>query len=79
LTSVTKFRATDTAWDVYKETPYQVLVKIHDGDEGAEEVLREVTYNFPLEFVEKGQIRLNEARRQAKFKLVPVAAAPVQQ
>ena len=78
LTSVTKFRATDKAWAVYKETPYQVHVEIRDGDEGAEEVLREIIYDFPFEFVEKGQIRLNEPRRQAKFKLVPVAAGPVQ-
>jgi len=76
LTSVTMFRATDKAWAVYKETPYQVLVEVRDGDEAAQEVLREVVCNFPLEFVEKGQIRLNEPPRQAKFRLVPVPAEP---
>lgn len=77
LTETTQFRATDAAWAVYKDkTPYQVLVEVRDGDEAAEEVSREVVYNFPVEFVEKGQIRLNEPHRQAKFKLVPVSPEP---
>jgi hypothetical protein len=77
LTETTQFRATDVAWAVYKDkTPYQVLVEVRDGDEATEEVSREVVYNFPVEFVEKDQIRLNEPRRQAKFKLVPVPPEP---
>ncbi|MHC5060651.1 MAG: hypothetical protein ACYTFK_06165 [Planctomycetota bacterium] len=78
LVSRTMFRATDKAWAVYKDTFYQAFIEIRDGDEAADEVTREVIYNFPAEFVEKGQIRLNEPRRQARFKLVPVAASPVQ-
>lgn len=77
LTETTQFRATDKAWAVYKDkTPYQVLVEVRDGDEATEEVSREVVYNFPVEFVEKGEIRLNEPHRQAKFKLVPVPPEP---
>jgi len=77
LTETTQFRATGAAWAVYKDkTPYQVLVEVKDGDEATEEVSREVVYNFPVEFVEKGQIRLNEPRRQAKFKLVPAGLEP---
>lgn len=79
LAETTQFRATDAAWAVYKDkTPYQVLVEVKDGDEATEEVSisREVVYNFPAEFVEKGQIRLNEPHRQAKFKLVPVGPEP---
>jgi hypothetical protein len=77
LTSVTQFRATDAAWAAYDKTPYQVLVEIRDGDEAAQEVSREVAYNFPLEFAEKGEIELNAPRGQAKFRIVPVAPAPV--
>lgn len=77
LTETTQFRATDKAWAVYKDkTPYQVLVEVRDGDEATEGVSREVVYNFPVEFVEKGEIRLNESHRQAKFKLVPVPPEP---
>jgi hypothetical protein len=73
LTSVTKFKATDGAWSVYKDkTPYQVLVEVRDGDEAAEEVTREVFYKFPLEYVEKGEIKLNEPPRIAKFKVIPI-------
>ncbi len=80
LTETTQFRATNAAWAVYKDkTPYQILVDVRDGDEATAEVSREVVYNFPIEFVEKGQIRLNGPRRQAKFKLVPIAAEPAQQ
>jgi len=76
LTETTQFRATDAAWALYKDTPYQVLVEVKDGDEADQEVSREVIYNFPLEFVEKGKIELNEPRRQAKFRLVPVGPEP---
>ena len=79
LTSVTKFKATDGAWSAYKDkTPYQVLVEVRDGDEAAEEVTREVFYKFPLEYVEKGEIKLNEPPRIAKFKLIPIPAGPGQ-
>lgn len=77
LTETTQFRATDAAWAVYKDkTPYHVLVEVRDGDEATEEVSREVAYNFPPEFVEKGEIKLNEPRRQAKFRLVPTGPQP---
>jgi hypothetical protein len=60
-------------WSVYKDkTPYQVLVEVRDGDEAAEEVTREVFYKFPLEYVEKGEIKLNEPPRIAKFKVIPI-------
>lgn len=74
LRETTQFRATDAAWALYKDkTPYQVLVEVRDGDESTEEVSREVVYNFPVDFVEKGQIKLKEPPRQAKFRLVPVS------
>jgi len=72
LTETTQFRATDAAWAVYKDkTPYQILVEVRDSDEAAKGGEREVVYNFPVEFVEKGETKLNEPRRKAKFRLVP--------
>jgi len=79
LTETTQFRATEAAWAVYKDkTPYQLLIEVRDSDVADKEVSRQVVYNFPLEFVEKGQIRLNESPRRARFKLlaVPVESGP---
>lgn len=77
LTSVTKFKATDSAWTEYdKRTPYQILIDVRSGDEiSTSEITREVIYNFPAEYVSKKEIKLNEPPRKAKFKLVPIAAA----
>jgi hypothetical protein len=79
LTSATRFKATEIAWSIYKDkTPYHVFVEVRDGDENAEEeVLRKVIYNFPPEYAEKGEIKLNEPHRQAKFKLTPVPVGSV--
>ncbi|MBN1456645.1 MAG: hypothetical protein JW912_02195 [Sedimentisphaerales bacterium] len=81
LTSSTKFKATENAWNEYvKRTPYQVLVEVRDGDEAAtSEITREVVYNFPPEYVQKKEIKLNEPPRKARFKLVPIAAGPTAQ
>ena len=80
LTSATKIKASDDAWSAYnKRTSYQVLVEARDGDESIEgEISRELIYNFPLEYAQKQQIRLNEPLREARFRLRPLAAQPVQ-
>jgi hypothetical protein len=81
LTSSTKFKATENAWNEYvKRTPYQMLIEVRDGDEAAtSEITREVIYNFPPEYAQKKEIKLNEPPRKARFKLVPIAAGPVGQ
>jgi len=81
LTSSTKFKATENAWNEYvKRTPYQVLIEVRDGDEAAtSEITREVIYNFPPEYVQKKEIKLNELAREARFKLVPIVAGPAGQ
>lgn len=80
LTSATKIKASDDAWSAYdKRTPYQVLVEVRDGDENIDgEISRQLIYNFPLEYVQKQQIRLNEPIREARFRLKPLASQPVQ-
>ena len=78
LTSTTKIKASDDAWSAYdKRTPYQVLDEARDGDENTEgEISRQLIYNFPLEYVQKQQIRLNEPLREARFRLRPLASQP---
>lgn len=80
LTSATKIKASDDAWSAYdKRTSYQVLVEARDGDENVEgEISRLLIYNFPLEYAQKQQIRLNEPLREARFRLKPLTAQPPQ-
>ncbi len=66
-------KASERAFDAYEKTTYQVLVEILPGDETAEDAIhRPVIYNFPEEFVQKGEIKLVEPEppREAVFKLV---------
>lgn len=76
LTSATNFKATDEAFDEYdKGTRYQVLVDVRDGDENVPgEITREVIYNFPQEYVRRGEIRLSQPPRKATFKMTPIQA-----
>lgn len=75
LTSKTSIMASDTAWAEFKRMPYHILIEVRSGDETAEsEITREAIYNFPVEYISKKEIRLNEPPRRAKFKLVPRSA-----
>jgi hypothetical protein len=74
LRKTIQFRASDRAFDAYQSTLYQVLMEIRDGDENStENVHRRVIYNFPSEFVRKGEIEPPTSLREAEFKLVPLA------
>jgi hypothetical protein len=67
---------TSEAIEAYEKKLYQILIEVRDGDEAAtEEIIRDVIYNFPPEFVRGGQIQLKPApTRSARFRLVPVTA-----
>ncbi|GAH52516.1 unnamed protein product, partial [marine sediment metagenome] len=76
-------RATPDAKRAYELQPYAPMtLYIFDDDaqKGTEEQRREVVYNFPPEFVRKGEIELKNPQQpaEAKFKLIPLpsAAAP---
>ena len=70
-------KASQQAFDAYEKTKYQILIEILPGDETVEGALhRDVIYNFPKEFVQKGEIKLGEAPRKAVFKLVARSAKP---
>ena len=82
LTSTTSFRATDEAWKEYKEktTPH-LLISISKPESG-EIAAVPVIYNFPQQYVRKGEIELADpdSAPKAKFKLIPISqsAPPIQ-
>jgi hypothetical protein len=63
-------RATQAAKQAYESMRYQVILEIDDEDINSEEVRRELVYNFPEEFVSNDEIRLNQTRVAAIFRLV---------
>lgn len=69
-------KATPQAKQAYEGMRYQVILEVDDEDVKSEESRREVVYNFPPEFVRKGEIILNQPPVQARFKLVPFSSPP---
>ena len=76
-------RATEAAKSAYEDQPYPSMTLYifdYDRKEAAEEKSRAVVYNFPLEFVQRGEIELIKNTQQpaeAKFKLIPLSSAAV--
>jgi len=69
-------RATADAKRAYEKMPYQVTLEIDDEDAAATEPLRRnLTYNFPDEYLRKDDIKLNQQPATARFKLIPLPAA----
>jgi len=71
-----QYRASDAAHNAYEKMPYLIMIEVRDGDENAPSVQRPIIYNFPTEFVRKGEIELTGVPRQAAFRLVPVTTPP---
>ena len=71
-------KATLQAKQAYDKMPYKLLLEIWDEDIKAatsdQPLRRNVVYNFPPEFVSKGEIAPKSSQPiEAKFKLVPIA------
>ncbi len=71
--------STEEAFEAYKATDYPLLIEVNDGDQSQDEIPpKTIIYNFPAEFMQKGQIKLadpEEAKtRQVKIKLIPITA-----
>ena len=67
-------RGTAEAIKAYQDMEYQILIELHDDDKNATEAIhRPIRYNFPEEFVQKGEIELVGRKDDAIFKLVPVS------
>jgi len=71
-------RATQEARQAYEGERYKVILEIDDDDATATDwVSREFKYNFPEEYVRKGEIKLDPEHElvEAKFKLIPLSSA----
>lgn len=70
-------RATPKAKQAYEGMRYQVILEIDDEDAKSKEPQRRVVYNFPQEFVRKGEIMLDQHQQPvpARFKLIPLPPA----
>jgi hypothetical protein len=75
LKSRVQIRGSEAALAEYQKRPYHILIEIRPGDERLAEIPpRPVIYNFPRDFVRKGEIELVEstAEKTAQFKLIPI-------
>lgn len=73
LTRSTGIVATDDAHAAFDKMQYQVIVEVRDSDEKETgEIIRQVIYNFPPEYVRSNEIELSGQPRTAIFKLVPI-------
>jgi hypothetical protein len=67
-------RATQEAKQVYEAMTFTVYLEIYDNDAAATELVsRELIYNFPDEYVGKGEIQLAQEPTEARFKLIPLS------
>lgn len=74
VVSAIRIIATADAKAAYENLPYQVVLEIDDSDPDSTEPLRrEVSYNFPDEYIDKGQIRLDQQPVMARFELTPIS------
>ena len=75
VTGAIAIRATLDAKLAYESmgtTRFKVTLEIDDTDVGVEEGKRELVYNFPAEFVRRGEIELKGPPVVARFKLIAV-------
>lgn len=70
-------QATEEAFNSYRNTPYQVLVEVRDGDANIDgDIPREVIYNFPQDYVRKNEIRITpQSPQRVIFRLRKVPPA----
>ncbi|MBW8035803.1 MAG: hypothetical protein FVQ79_09285 [Planctomycetes bacterium] len=74
LTESTTFKATTEAMDAYKKSPVHIFVLVFDDDEKEIDVItRDVIYNFPPEYLVKGEIALAQPPVKARFELIKLA------
>ena len=71
-----RIKATLAAKQVYEQQPYQLILYIPDEYARTTDVHeKEVVFNFPEEYVSRGEIRqLNQEPPEARFRLIPITA-----
>ena len=69
-------KATPEAKQAYEmqSLPLRTLYILDEDRDAPEEPKREIYYNFPEEYVSKGEIKLNQQPVIARFKLIPVSS-----
>ena len=74
--AILKIKATPAAKQAYEQEPFKIFLYILDEDRQAPApITRRVDFNFPDEYVGRGEIRADEQAPEARFRLVPVPAA----
>lgn len=68
-------QATAEARAAYENMRYKVILEIDDSDVKEKEPRRTLIYNFPRQFVGRGEIELKNQPVEAKFKLIPITAS----
>lgn len=75
--------ATEEAYEAYSRMRYPILIEIRDEDvqNSGEIPPKEIIYNFPREYVARGEIELGEPQppKTAVIHLVPITPAPENQ
>jgi hypothetical protein len=70
-------RATAAAHQEYDKTAFHMLLYIEDSDKpGPDYTTREVVFNFPPEYVQRGEIKLDQAVPKVQFRLVAIPPEP---
>jgi len=78
LISAIAIKATAEARQAYGNMRYQVILEIEDEDKNVTALQsRKVIYNFPEEYVRKGEIILNQTEAQARFNLTAISSAQI--
>jgi hypothetical protein len=70
-------KATPEAKQAYEmqSFPLRTLYILDEDRDATEEPKREIYYNFPEEYVSRGEIKLNQQPVIARFKLIPISSA----
>lgn len=72
-------RATADAHREYDKMPFHMLLYIEDTDKPSQEYTsREVVFNFPHEYVQRGEIKLDQSVPKIQFRLVSIPEQPVE-
>jgi len=70
-------RATAAAHQEYDKMPFHMLLYIEDSDKPSQEYLsREAVFNFPPDYLQRGEIKLDQTVPKIQFRLVPISPEP---
>jgi len=76
--AIIKIKATPAAKEAYDQQPFKIFLYILDEDLQATGVItRRVQFNFPAEYVQRGEIRgAGDPAPEARFRVIPIPAVP---